>query len=594
MMKNGCRVLKVLVISLATTAISQGGILLAATLPVATLGAPIEKGLRTPTRLAVAGDGSLYVADPANQGVLKYSSAGALLQKISVAGIPQGVAVTPSGGILVSQKEFVSLYDLNGAEIRKLGSGVGQFISASGITLDDAGRIYVADSKGRCVQLFDANGAYLTRFGTQGSGAGQFLYPTAVAYEKLSRQIVVVDSLNARVNFYDKNGTFVRTMGGNGTGPLKFMHPQGIAFEYGAGSSVRMYVCDAMLKNIQAIDPTGAGRFLSYVKAGKGTHHGSPSDLAFDQSSKTLYVVDGLGSITLYKISDGSVVVDNVAPLPATATVIASSAKAAAVSAVTVTTASTVAPLTLSTVADGSSVTTDLLDVTGLVSTYCSVTVNGAPVVTTNNFFTAAVPLQAGPNLITVTATDLSGKSWSEVRTVTRSAHLPALSISAADVQATDKATLLLTGSVDKNVFVTVAGVPAVLAAQEWSSQVTLNPGINTIEVQAIDLTGQALTRKRTILYTPAGPELAITSPAEDLIVTTGKRMIISGTVAASTAPVVSALVNSKPVRVTVQNGAFSLPVDFGAEGVYTVVVSAAVPGGNVSTIGRTLLYRTK
>jgi hypothetical protein len=59
MTKSACRVLKVLVISLATVAISRGGVVLATTLPVATLQKSIEKGLRTPTRLAVGADGSL-------------------------------------------------------------------------------------------------------------------------------------------------------------------------------------------------------------------------------------------------------------------------------------------------------------------------------------------------------------------------------------------------------------------------------------------------------------------------------------------------------------------------------------------------------
>ena len=230
MTKNVSRVLKVLAISLATVAISRSVVVLAATLPVATLQSSIEKGLRTPTRLAVGADGSLYVADPANQGVLKFSAAGNLLQKYAVNGIPQGVAVTASGRLLVSLKEFVAIYDTNGTELKRLGSGAGQFVSASDIALDDAGLIYVTDSKGKCVQVFGADGSYLSRFGVGGSAAGQFLFPTAIAYEKISKQIAVVDSLNARVQFFDKAGVFVRSIGANGTGPLKFMHPQGLAF----------------------------------------------------------------------------------------------------------------------------------------------------------------------------------------------------------------------------------------------------------------------------------------------------------------------------------------------------------------------------
>ena len=466
MMKSARRVLKVLAISLTTVAISQGGVVLAATLPVATLQSSIEKGLRTPTRLAVGADGSLYVADPANQGVLKFS-AGKLVQKIAVKGIPQGVAVTADGRLLISQKETVSIHDASGKEIGLLGSGAGQFVAASDITLDDTGLIYVTDSKGACVQVFSGGGAYLSRFGVKGSAAGQFRFPTAIAFEKITKQIAVVDSLNGSVQFYDKNGTHVRSIGVNGTGPLKFMHPQGLAFEYGTGTSVRMYVSDAMLKVIQAIDPTGTGTFLTYIGAGKGSH-GSPSDLAFDQVSRRLYVVDGMGSITVYRITDGNVVVNNVTPaMPGSATVITSTAKSGSTSSASVPSVSSVSPLNLSTVADGSTVTRELLNVTGLVSGVSAVSVNGLPVAVSNGLFSTAVPLAAGGNEITVTATDQSGRTWKEVRTVTRDAGAPALTVAAPDVQATGKAILTLKGNVDAGVYVAVAGIPADISNQE-------------------------------------------------------------------------------------------------------------------------------
>ena len=593
MMKSASKVLKVLVISLATVAISRGGVVLAATLPVATLQSSIEKGLRTPTRLAVGADGSLYVADPANQGVLKFSASGTLLQKIAISGVPQGVAVTASGRLLVSQKEFVGMYDTNGTELKRLGSGAGQFVSANDIALDDSGQIYVTDSKGRCVQVFDANGIYLSRFGVSGSAPGQFLYPTAIAFEKVSKQIAVVDSLNARVQFFDKAGVFVRSIGANGTGPLKFMHPQGLAFEYGAGNSVRMYVSDAMLRNIQAIEPTGTGNFLSYVKAGKGTEHGSPSDLAFDQVAKRLYVVDGLGSVTIYQISDGSVVVNSVTPVvPATATVIASGAQSGSVAA-TPASSSTVSPLTLSMVSDGSVVTQELLDVTGMVSGISLVTVNELPVAVTNGLFSTAIALQTGSNEIVIKVSDLSGKTWREVRTVTKVSEAPALSVAVSDVQATNAAILNLKGTVDKGVYVAVAGIPADVASQVWSAAVTLTPGLNTIEVQAIDLSGQSSSQKRTVFYNPSSAALAISAPAED-VVTSLKKITIKGKVSATDNVSVSAEVNGIPAKVTVDDGSFALPVEFKQEGVYTVTVFASVAGGDISTVSRSVVYRKK
>ena len=584
------RVLKVLVFSLAVAAISRGEAVMAAALPVVTGQGAIEQALRTPTGLALGAGGSLYVSDPANQGVLKFSVAGKLTQKLAVKGIPQGVAVTPDGRLLVSLKESVAIFDATGTEVGKLGAGVGQFQRAAGITVDDTGLIYVADSKGGCVQLFTSGGAYLSRFGSKGSGDGQFRYPTSIAYEKISRQIAVVDSLNARVQFYDLNGAFIRSVGGGGTGPLKFMHPQGVTFEYGAAGMVRMYVADTMLKKIQAIDPAGSGQFLSYISDIRDGQ-AIPSELVFDQARHRLYTVNGLGGISYYIIADGNVVVNGASvAVPTTATVLASTARPNEGS-VAVSPAPAVPPFVLSTVADGSTVAGDFLDITGLAPGVSRVAVNGQEVAVVNGLFSTAVPLVAGANEIFISVTDGTGKTWKELRTVKHDAGAPDVFITTADVLVTSKALLTIKGSMAHGVQVSVAGVPADVDNLEWSSNVTLTPGLNTIEIQAMDLTGRLSSQKRTVFYKPAAPELAVTFPVEDLG-TARKEFVIQGVTVAAGDVVVTATVNGVPRQVTVDGGRISLSMEFPKEGVYTAILQATGAGGEVSTVSRTVVYR--
>jgi hypothetical protein len=583
------RVLKVLVISLVVAAISRGEAVMAATLPVATLQSSVEKDLRTPTHLAVGADGSLYVADPANRGVMKFSSTGKLLQKITVKGIPQGVAVTADGRLLVSQKETVTIHDAAGAEVGRLGSGAGQFVAASDIALDDTGLIYVTDSKGGCVQVFSGSGAYLSRFGVKGDAAGEFRYPRAIAFEKISKQLAVVDSLVGSVQFYDKNGVYVRSIGANGTGPLKFMHPQGVAFEYGPGNSVRMYVSDVMQRNIQAIDPV-TGTFLSYLR-GKRDEHSLPSEIVFDQNAGKLYVADGDASVTVFRITDGNVVVNSVTPGAGSATVIPSNTTPGGGSTVTMPGTTTVTPLILSMVADGSIVTQELLDVTGMVLGGSAVVVNGQPVAVANGLFSTAVPLITGANEIAVTVTDLSGKSWKEVRSVTREAGAPVITVTASDVQATGNAVLNLKGTTDRVAYVAVAGMPADLTKLEWSSAVTLTPGLNTIEIQAFDLTGQSSSQKRTVFYNASAPALAITAPVEDLV-TSKKSYTITGKVSEGSNIKLTAEVNGIPKKVSSNGGQFSFTVEFLREGSYNITLYAGASGGDVSTVSRTIIYQ--
>jgi hypothetical protein len=242
-------------------------------------------------------------------------------------------------------------------------------------------------------------------------------------------------------------------------------------------------------------------------------------------------------------------------------------------------------------VADGSTVTQELLDVTGLVSGGSAVTVNGHPVAVANGLFSTAVPLVAGANEIAVVVTDLSGKTWKEVRIVTRDVGAPVLTLAAPDVQAAANAVLTLRGTTDRGAYVAVAGMPADISKLEWSAAVTLTPGLNTIEVQAFDLTGQSSSQKRTVFYNASAPELAITTPAED-VVTTQKNLTVTGKVSEGSGVTLTAEVNGIPKKITAEDGRFSLPVDFTVEGPYSITLYAGAAGGDVSTVSRTIVYR--
>jgi DNA-binding beta-propeller fold protein YncE len=58
--------------------------------------------------------------------------------------------------------------------------------------------VYLADGGGDRIQMFDSDGAFLTKWGTNGSDAGQFYYPTGLAIDS-SGNLYVVDQNNHRV-----------------------------------------------------------------------------------------------------------------------------------------------------------------------------------------------------------------------------------------------------------------------------------------------------------------------------------------------------------------------------------------------------------
>ena len=57
------------------------------------------------------------------------------------------------------------------------GSGDGQFMFPTGVAVDGDGDVYVADRDNNRIQKFTSSGGYLTQWGSYGSGNGQFNTP---------------------------------------------------------------------------------------------------------------------------------------------------------------------------------------------------------------------------------------------------------------------------------------------------------------------------------------------------------------------------------------------------------------------------------
>ena len=57
--------------------------------------------------------------------------------------------------------------------------------------------------------MFDSNGNYLTQWGTNGSGNGQFDYPRGVAADSSGNLIYVVDGGNSRIEVFVSNTNII-------------------------------------------------------------------------------------------------------------------------------------------------------------------------------------------------------------------------------------------------------------------------------------------------------------------------------------------------------------------------------------------------
>jgi len=175
-----------------------------------------------PRGLAVAPDGTLYVADTAQHRVWHIT--------------PQGMVLGSIGG---------------------LGAEPGQFSEPWGVAVDAAGNVYVADTWNHRVQKFDANGHFLAQWGTAtqvaGLAAGQssFFGPRGVAVGP-DNQIYVTDTGNKRVQVFTADGQFVREFGASGTAPGQFNEPVGVAVD----AAGEVFVADMWNLRMQVFSPS--------------------------------------------------------------------------------------------------------------------------------------------------------------------------------------------------------------------------------------------------------------------------------------------------------------------------------------------------
>lgn len=145
------------------------------------------------------------------------------------------------------------------------GSGNGQFINPGFVALDGSGNVYVVDYGNNRIQKFTGSGTYLTQWGTHGSGNGQFIDPFGVAVDG-SGNVYVADTGNSRIQKFTSSGDYLTqwgTYGGpSGSDSLGNLDPANGKFRFPIGVAVdgsdNVYVADANNSRIQKFTSTGA------------------------------------------------------------------------------------------------------------------------------------------------------------------------------------------------------------------------------------------------------------------------------------------------------------------------------------------------
>ena len=236
---------------------------------------------------------------------------------------PIGVAVEPNGTILVAE-EFghrLTRFDQNGALIEHIGqpgrvydpSGnflghettVGLFERPGGLTVDQVGNIYVADTWNFRVQILGQDGGYINAWGQRGEyGASAQTLPTDGFWGPRDVQIdasgnvYIADTGNKRVRVYASDGTHIRDIGSAGSAEGQLNEPSGLAIH----PDGLLFVADTWNRRVSVFDLNGDYQYDFKVRAWF-TDLGNRPYLAIDETRERLYVTDpDAGRVLVYDL----------------------------------------------------------------------------------------------------------------------------------------------------------------------------------------------------------------------------------------------------------------------------------------------------
>jgi len=164
----------------------------------------------------------------------------------------------------------------------------GELKKPGGIALDAAGRVHVVDTSARRLVVYDALGLYLRAI----DGSRDWVRPTGVAVDPAGERLCVVDTAGVesdahRVLVYGAEGRLLQAIGRRGDAPGEFNLPVDAAI----APDGTLWVLDAGNFRVQAFD--AQGRFeRMFGSAGNGFgQFGRPRGLAIDREG-LLYVSD--------------------------------------------------------------------------------------------------------------------------------------------------------------------------------------------------------------------------------------------------------------------------------------------------------------
>ena len=269
-------------------------------------------GLHGPRAVTIDDSGNAFVADTGANRIVEFNAQGIGIRVFGqgdgttrgqdghLYGPDQLVWSSFNGDVYVadtSQPDIQEFTD-TGVFVRKWGTagqGDGQVSAPIGIAVDCAGNVYVGNAQSPYdVEVFDASGTYLRRFGAGHAGVVTGIAVTSyVNGSCVQPDVIVSDEHDGVLTRYDSSGNYLGTIGTNGNGPLQFSFPEQLAVHVD-GSGTHIWVADSGNVRAEEITTHNQGSTWAYttqLTRGAQQHQFSdPPGVAVDSKGRILVV----------------------------------------------------------------------------------------------------------------------------------------------------------------------------------------------------------------------------------------------------------------------------------------------------------------
>jgi hypothetical protein len=236
-----------------------------------------EKGkklgqFKSPYSMAIDSNDDIYVLDRGNDRV----------QKVSIDGKPLGALYSYDGDWITNNDDIPPKSKLTKEK---------RFASPEAMAIDKEGNYYMTDTGHNRIIKFDKNFKFISHFGEEGPGPGQFIHPHGIGVD--SDGNIYVNELNhTRIQKFANDGKFIKLWGSEGKGPGQFTLP---LEHLKIDKNDRIFITDgANNPRVQVFDTDG--NFITqFGKFGNATgQFDQPEHVAFDPKDDkgTVYVVD--------------------------------------------------------------------------------------------------------------------------------------------------------------------------------------------------------------------------------------------------------------------------------------------------------------